>query len=125
MKLSNTKTYIIEIIANMLTDTATGIENSKFGSELLLMLKEKHSIDLHNREFREMIRILRSTWRIKNLVAGSNGYFIATKKEDTEKYLSRLNNIIINTQIIIDSFDQEDVLDIGQTFKIIESDDDY
>lgn len=125
MKLSNSKTYIVEFVIEVIKENALGKENALHGSELRKILKKSHGIKISDRELREIISIIRSNWKIKNLIAGNKGYFIAVNKTDIHGYTERIKSIIRKNQIILDSFDNENVLDHGSSLKIINYNDDW
>ena len=125
MKLSNNKNHIIDYLVEYLKENIVGKENSMLGNDIKKAINKEFYANISSRDLREMISIIRSCWLIDDLIAGTKGYFIATKKSDVNQYLDRLKGIITKTQIIIDSFDNENILDPGTSFKKNNYNDDY
>ncbi len=117
MKFGNSKTHIIDIIIEHLQKNAVGKSNSISGKNILRALKEDYNIDINLRYVEEMISMIRSKWLVKNLIACSRGYYIATNKSEINDYVNKLNSIINRTQRLVDTFSEPDFLDEGITKK--------
>lgn len=115
MKVSNHYNHIIDFLAEYISKNCIGRSNSMHSSEFRKLIKEVHGIEIHERIFREIINIIRCSWRVRNLVSGSSGYFIADNNKDRQKYLNALKSKAEATQMIIDSFDDGSILDPGTT----------
>jgi len=117
MGISNSKIHIIDDLVDILKKDAIGKSNAIHSKDLLDRLFFRTKIAIGERQLVELINMIRTNWKIKNLVAGYDGYFIANNKSETEDYLSMLNKRIDSTQIIINSFDNGELLDHGNIKK--------
>lgn len=76
-------------VINMLIQ-AHGSKNKISGSQIVTQLREVHKITVDEPKVRKIIRYIRTSDRIRCLVATSTGYYIAETKEDVEEYMQSL-----------------------------------
>lgn len=69
-----------------------GSKNKITASQIVTELLEVHGITANEARIRKVINFLRTTDRIKCLVATSTGYYIAEAKEDVEEYIQSLKS---------------------------------
>lgn len=67
-----------------------GKSNAITSDQMIAGLKENCNIDINGARLRKIINYIRTSGRVKNLVATSKGYYIEDNQEEIDKYVESL-----------------------------------
>ena len=104
--LSKVKQIAIQPIVEYLKENAVGKENEVKNIELKCYISDWYNSSLEDTDVRRIINLIRLNRLIKGLLAGKKGYYISTKVEEVDAYVTSLKKRIMKLQQLAGSFEK-------------------